>query len=244
MHATTWLRHELHGLFNFLLPPACALCQEPLDPPDPDTLCLTCCDSFPPQTEPHCPVCALPYPADTGPAHHCQNCLQHKKSFSGVTPLGPFEGPLREAVHRFKYRGDINLDRPLGNMLARKLGNTSPCFGMIVPVPLHPIKLRQRGYNQSTLIARQLARALKIPLVRDLLIRNKQGATQKEISARDRKKNVRQLFTCTRQLQGESILLVDDVMTTGATARESSKTLLRAGAKAVHVAVLARAPLK
>ena len=117
-------------------------------------------------------------------------------------------------------------------------------FDLIVPVPLHTTKLRQRGYNQPALIAGRLAKTLNIPVQYDLLVRTQQGGTQKETSARDREKNVRKLFACTRQLQGEQVLLVDDVMTTGATARACSRSLLKNGAATIHVAVLARAPLR
>ncbi len=244
MQATAWLKREVHGLFNWLLPPACALCLEPLDPPDPDRFCPTCIAQIPPLDEPRCPICALPYPAAAGGGHRCQSCLQEKRvSFSGVTALGAHQDLLRDAVHRFKYRNDINLDRPLGKMLARALEPSAAKFDLLVPVPLHQSKLRQRGYNQSMLIARQLSRTLQLPMASDLLRRKDSAAVQKEMAARDRAKNVRGIFTCSRPLSQRSILLVDDVMTSGATARECSRTLLAAGAASIHVAVLSRAPL-
>jgi len=245
MPAKRFFLRELRGLFDFLLPPACALCLTPLVPPDPNSFCSTCSAELPKLAAAHCPLCALPYPAEAGPGHHCQNCLQHGTSlFNGVTPLGPFEGILREAIHRFKYRGDINLDRPLGHLLADKLRQAGQDHGLIVPVPLHAAKLRRRTYNQADLIARRLAKALNLSRADDLLLRRQEGATQQEISARDREQNVRRLFACTRPVDGAHILLVDDVMTTGATARACSRTLLASGAASVHVAVLARAPLR
>jgi len=245
MSANRFFLRELRGLFDFLLPPACALCLTPLVPPDPNTFCSACNADLPKLAAAHCPLCALPYPTDADLGHHCQNCLQHGTAlFSGVTPLGPFEGILREAIHRFKYRGDINLDRPLGHLLADKLRQAGQAQGLIVPVPLHAAKLRQRTYNQAGLIASRLAKALDLSVTEDLLVRRQEGATQKEISARDREQNVKRLFTCTRPVGGKHILLVDDVMTTGATARACSRTLLANGAASVHIAVLARAPLR
>ncbi len=245
MQTIAWFRQEVRGLFNFLLPPACALCLEPLTPPDPDSFCPSCLDKIPRLEKTCCPICALPHPDDAGSAHHCQACLLEKRSsFTGVVALGPHQDLLRDAVHRFKYRNDINLDRPLGNLLAAKVRDTGHAIDLIVPVPLHKRKLSKRGYNQSALIARQVSRTLELPTTNSLLSRTHQGAIQKEMRARDRTRNVRGLFTCSRNLHKENILLVDDVMTTGATARECSRTLLAAGASSVRVAILSRAPLK
>lgn len=245
MHTMPWLQQATRAMFNLLLPPACALCLKALTPADPDFFCHSCRDQIQPLQKPYCPRCALPYPTETGDGHFCQTCLQEKKAaFSGVTTIGPYQGLLRDAIHRFKYRNDINLDRPLGSLLSRKVEYTIRPVDLVVPVPLHKIKLRQRGYNQSTLLARQIAKQLKWTFVGDLLVRTRPDPPQKELAARDRTKNVKNAFALQRQLADERVLLVDDVMTTGATARECARTLAAAGAASVDVAVLARAPLR
>ncbi len=245
MHFMPWLQQATRDMFNILLPPACAFCLDTLAPPDPDFLCNACRDLIRPLQKPCCPRCALPYPAETGTGHFCQSCLQEKTiKFNSVTAAGPYEGLLRDAIHRFKYRNDINLDRPLGCLLAREIVKTAQPADLVIPVPLHKTKLRQRGYNQSALLARQIAKQLQWPYASDLLIRTRPDPPQKELAARDRTKNVKNAFTLQRQLAGERILLVDDVMTTGATARECSRTLISSGATAVDVAVLGRAPLR
>ena len=245
MQIPGWLRREARDLFNFLLPPACALCLKPLDPPDPDALCQNCLDRIILRQHPSCPRCALPYPLDSGPDHLCQTCLLEKRvSFSSVTTIGHYDGLLRDAIHRFKYRDNIHLDRPLAALLAGLLRRDNPVFDLIIPIPLHRSKLRQRTYNQSALLARQLAKQLKLPLELDLLERSKTAPPQQGLSARDRHINIRDSFKLDHKLSGESILLIDDVMTTGATAREASKVLIKGGASDVHLAVLARASLR
>jgi ComF family protein len=245
MHIMPWLQQATRDMFNILLPPACALCLEALTPPDPDFFCNSCRDLILPLQKPCCPRCALPYPSATGTGHFCQSCLQEKTiKFNSVTAAGPYEGLLRDAIHRFKYRNDINLDRPLGCLLARKVGNAVHPTSLVIPVPLHESKLRQRGYNQSALLAKQIAKQLKWPLAGDLLVRTRPDPPQKELAARERTKNVKNTFALQRQLAGESILLIDDVMTTGATARECARILRASGATTVDVAVLGRAPLR
>ena len=238
-------RHEVRSLFNYFLPPACALCLEPLLPPDPDSLCQNCTTQIVPIKRSSCPRCALPYPAEYENDHYCQTCLLEKKPlFTGVTSVGHYDGVLRDAIHRFKYRNNINLDRPLATMLADRLDREHVDCDLVLPVPLHRNKLRQRTYNQSALLARQLSRRINTPALLNLLERTKQTPPQQGLSARDRLQNVKGSFALRERLHGESILLVDDVMTTGATARECARTLLKGGAGSIYIAILARAALQ
>ncbi len=241
----TWLRQEVCGLLDLLLPPACGLCLTRLDPPDPDAFCPACSENILPLPSPRCPRCALPYHPGAGNDHHCQTCLQESRPvFSGVVAVGPYEGLLREAIHRFKYRNDINLDRPLARMLADRIISANVPVDLVLPVPLHRDRLVQRSYNQSALLAKRIARALGAAYRFDRLARIRQGAPQKEMAARERSENVKKSFALRQPLAGERVLLVDDVMTTGATVRECARTLLAGGAASVHVAVLARASLR
>ena len=245
MHKISWLRHEVRSLFNYLLPPACALCLEPLLPAEPDSLCQNCTTQIIPLKRSSCPRCALPYPSKYDGDHFCQTCLLEKKPlFTGVTSVGYYDGLLRDAIHRFKYRNNINLDRPLAAMLTDLLNQKDICCDMVIPVPLHRNKLRQRTYNQSALIARKLAHRMNLPVKLNLLKRIKQAPPQQSLSARDRLQNVRGAFTLDKKLHDQSILLVDDVMTTGATARECARTLLKGGAGSIQIAILARAALR
>lgn len=245
MLRTFQLRQHLRSFFNFLLPPACALCLEPLTPPDPNSFCPGCRGQIPPLMDPRCRRCSVPYQAESGANHFCQTCLQEKiPLFDQVTSIGFYDGLLREAIHQFKYRNNINLDRPLAAMLAEQIQQANLTSDLIIPVPLHRDKLRQRTYNQSTLITRKLTSIIDTPYRLDLLARATPAPPQKGLSARERLQNVKGAFTLHGKLNGETVLLVDDVMTTGATIRACAKTLLAGGAGKVQIAILARAALR
>jgi len=187
----------------------------------------------------------LPYPADEGHDHLCQACLLEPPPFLKVETVGLYEGRLRQAVHRFKYRGEFSLDRSLGHLLASVLESSDADFrpDLLIPVPLHLNRLRERGYNQSLLLARVLGRRWRIPVCSRLLVRVLPTPPQQGLRAAERRRNIKGAFRVNASLKGEKVLLIDDVMTTGATARECSGTLLSAGAKEVCVAVIGRARL-
>ncbi len=245
MTLSSRLRYELGGLLELLLPPACPLCggsmpQGPGRPP----LCRACLTGIPPLESPCCPRCSLPYPAEKGSDHLCEPCLRQAPPFSWAAALGLYQGSLRTAVHRFKFSGAIGLDRPLANLLAEKLKERVEDFqpDLLVPVPLHPARLRQRSYNQSLLLARQLSRHWQVPTAHRLLMRTQETPSQQGLSADIRRRNLKGAFSLLHPLCGKRILLVDDVLTTGATARECSRVLLSGGASAVSATVLARTP--
>jgi ComF family protein len=224
-----------------MLPPICHLCSKPLSNEDETDFCLTCQQNIPPIPAAACRRCALPYPTDISDDHLCGDCLNEKKPlFERVISAGIYDGTLKEAIHRFKYRDKINLDRPLAELLIAELtGLKLP--DLIMPVPLHKNRLRQRTYNQSALLARLLAKKLGRPLRLHQLIRNHDTPPQQGQSATDRKKNLKNAFALSAPLQGENILLVDDVLTTGATVRECCRALHKNGSGSITVAVLARA---
>lgn len=238
-----WRHHlarEGRGLLELLLPPCCPGCgeQRPLTPVG---ICRPCLRTL--QLPPaRCPRCAFPYPGDLASGHLCERCSRQPPDFLDTYALGLYQGPLRQLVSSLKFRRRPLLDRPLGELLARRLqrrGDPQP--DLIIPVPLHLHRLRQRGFNQALLLARGLAAAWRSPVAANLLEQTRPTHTQKGLDARRRQDNLRGIFAVKRQLDGERLLLVDDVMTTGATARACSAVLTRAGAGEVRVAVLARA---
>ncbi len=234
------LRNAFGWLVDQFFPSACPLCGKTLLAASSGPFCQACLAGFIPLPPAHCPVCALPFKSRQGSAHLCGRCSKNSPSFTRIAAVGLYEQSLRQAVHLLKFNRRIGLDRPLAGMLAAQL---DPEYrpDLIVPVPLHPNRLRQRCYNQAQLLARELATLLDRPLASRLLIKVRETEAQQRLSARERETNLRQAFQLSRQLAGERVLLVDDVMTTGATLLACSRVLMAGGAGEVRGAVVGRA---
>jgi ComF family protein len=159
-----------------------------------------------------------------------------------VVALDGYEGALATVVKKLKYQGRTDLARPLGRRLADAVRATRPILpDGVVSVPLHPKRLAERGYNQSALVARELARALCLPFSPWALARRRSTSQQASLDKREREKNVAGAFEVRARLPAARILLVDDVVTTGATAVEAAAALLLSGATEVSVASVLRA---
>lgn len=164
--------------------------------------------------------------------------MKNPPAFAAVKSFGLFEGTLATAIHLFKFQRLRRLHRPLGELLF--------CFDLsgtdaIIPVPLTISGLRERGFNQSLLIAKAVSFRAKIPLIMDGLVKRTDTVPQIGLSRNERKANLKGAFSAERRFAGMKLLLTDDVMTTGSTANECSKELLKAGASEVTVLTLARA---
>jgi ComF family protein len=158
--------------------------------------------------------------------------------------LGLYDGPIREAIHLLKYRGKPFLVKPLVGLLS--LGYPFidyDAYDLMVPVPLHPKRLRERGFNQALIVGRAIGRREKVPCTGFVLRKTRLSAPQVDLSPKEREKNVRGSFAVVdpAKVEGKRVLLVDDVMTTGSTVNECARELLKAGAKGVDVFTLARA---
>jgi ComF family protein len=152
-----------------------------------------------------------------------------------------YQGVMAEAIQRFKYHGEIQLADSLG-WLWKKISLEDLSFEVIIPVPLYPSRLRERGFNQSLVLGRILGRFLHKPVVIKGLRRTRNTVPQVELDHAQREKNVRGAFEVgdSQEIKGKSVLLVDDVFTTGATVNECTKVLKKAGAGQVYVLTLAR----
>jgi competence protein ComFC len=166
--------------------------------------------------------------------------MKKKPVYTKCITYGIYEGALAEALHQFKFYGLKRLAKPLGNLL---LDIDLPKTDGIIPVPLSIKGLRDRGFNQSLLLARIIAKEMKIPLLMDVLSKKKETLPQIGLSSKERLSNLKGSFEAREDIDGRRLLLVDDVITTGATVTECSKELLRAGAEDVAVVALARAVL-
>lgn len=175
----------------------------------------------------------------------CNACRSTDPLLDGVRAFAFHGGPLRQAIHCFKYEDLHCLAAPLGRLMAQgwlTLAGNHPDFDFIVPVPLHRARLRERGYNQSALLARELGTHLGIPVAEDLLSRTRATVPQVGLSAGERRANVRGAFQCLKgALDRRKVLLVDDVYTTGSTLESACGALRESGAVSVWAYTLARA---
>jgi ComF family protein len=190
-----------------------------------------------------CPRCASTVGPHTDTDEGCLRCRSHRFHFASVTRLGPYDGRLREAVLRIKDEGGEALAEELGRAFAvtRRAQLSAGQPEVVVPVPLHWRRRLTRGYNQSETVARALADELGLPLKAGWLVRTKPTPQQSNVSATARWENVRGAFRIgfRAPVRGVRVLLVDDVLTTGATADAAATILRQAGAAQVSVAVLA-----
>lgn len=230
---SNWIRNIQFWLY----PPRCLLCGAPgeggLD------LCGPCRAALP-WLGPHCPVCAVPLPEGAdGP---CGTCLAADPPYTRILAPLYYRPPVDWLIPRLKFQGRLSHARLLGSLmaeyLAARLGDPPD---LILPVPLHPTRLRERGFNQARELAVPVARRLGLPLGRGLVRRVKATRAQMELSARQRRANVRGAFAVTGPVEGLRIALVDDVATTGATLGALAQALRRAGAREVQCWVAARA---
>jgi ComF family protein len=162
--------------------------------------------------------------------------------FDRCRSAGIYEGPLREAIHRLKFDGCETLGRSLGRWLARSLPGEVAEADLVAPVPLHPRRARERGYNQAAILSGSLAKATRRPHLSALLIKRTPTHPQTGLGRRERRRNLRGTFSLAPRavLRGRRILLVDDIYTTGCTVEECARVLRRAGARSVRVVTLAR----
>jgi ComF family protein len=177
----------------------------------------------------------------SSPGHVCLSCRERPPHFDQALAAGLFEGSLREAIHVFKYQAVWALGRPLSEWMASQVNVSAP-LDMVMPVPLHTKRLRERGFNQALLLANGVAVRFAIPLVLDNLVRVRFTRPQVELAGRDRMKNVSGAFSlrCPDVVHGKRVLLIDDVFTTGATLNECSRVLKHAQAHSVTAFTLAR----
>jgi len=175
----------------------------------------------------------------------CPNCQQRPPAYIKLRSFASFEGTIRNALHRLKYKSDIGLGEALSKHLIELYNRERWIVDFIMPVPLGQRRLKQRGFNQAGLLARPMAYATNIPYRADLLIKRRETPSQVGLSASERAQNVTGAFFCKSPIvSGKSILIIDDVTTTGSTINACAQALCEAGAAAVYGLTLARALLQ
>lgn len=221
---------------NFIFPSACPACDNPTDNLSYAPFCRRCWNSIRQYTGPSCSVCGVHLVSAY--ADKCKNCLEDPPAFTQASSFTHYEGLIASAIHYLKFAGIRRLSRPLSEFL---LFHDTEGIDAIIPVPLSPSGLKNRGFNQSLLLSRHFSKEKKLPLLMDVLKKISDTPPQVGLSAAQRAVNVRKAFACTGRVKDMRLLLIDDVMTTGATVNACSKQLLRSGAKSVSVLSLARA---
>lgn len=238
----------LSQLIDIIYPPRCHICNRFLsnDERDPSSfhLCSGCLDSLTPIAHPMCTICGLPFPTSTGPDHLCENCLRKRPWYDFLRSPYLYSGPLIECIQRFKYNMETHLISSLGHLLSSFAKECMPNLKdfVIIPVPLHRRRLKERGFNQSLLLARVLSSDLGNQLDYLSLTRNRYTQAQTGLKKKERRKNVKDAFSIIKPdaIKEKKILLIDDVFTTGYTLNECARTLKKSGATTVICLTMAR----
>lgn len=234
-------RSLIDGALDLVFGSLCFLCREAA-PPGGGGLCKSCCETMAPIAGELCPVCgALD---KTGEDSACPGCISEPRVFDSARAYTEYAGLARETVLAFKYGGKPGLARAIANLMADWAAEIVREEGseVLVPVPLHGERLKERGYNQAALLAARLAGPLGLPVDYATLRRLRPTARQSDLERADRFLNVKDAFgfSGTKPFEKRSVVLLDDVLTTGATASECAKALKEGGAKRVMVLTFAR----
>jgi ComF family protein len=233
-----WSRSQdiMQQCLDMLFPACCAGCQR-----IGHVLCPSCVAKIQPLPSPFCQLCGTPL----SPEGTCKNCQYHPLKLSGQRAVSLYQEPLRGCIHGLKYDGNTRLSEPLGKLLAQAYIRYGMRADMLIPVPLHSERQQQRGYNHAALLAEVCSAQLGVPLNNGALVRQRATVAQVDLHPRERYQNVAGAFACASApasgvIKGRSIVIVDDVSTTGATLEACAAPLFAAGVKEVWGLVLAR----
>lgn len=235
-------QQALQAFLNLVYPPHCALCRA--ETPPREHLCAACRKTAQRIASPFCEICSTPFEGQIEGPFACPACRENKHDFDCAIVPYLSRGAVRELIHRFKYNHHFHLRHVLAGWLLEALADPrlqALPFDQIVPVPLHPARERDRGFNQARVLAQFLARQTGIPMA-NALRRTRFTTTQTRLDRETRIENLRNAFEMrhTVEVQNLHLLLIDDVLTTGATVNECARVLKRAGASSVRVVTVAR----
>jgi ComF family protein len=238
------LNSILTGLADVIFPSRCLTCGAVVGE-DRQSFCGDCFAQIKFIRSPLCPCCGQPFAEPGDSDHLCGDCLLSRPAYSAARALGQYETVLMDVIHKFKYGGKITSGERLGELMA---GFPYPAFdpadySLIIPVPLHPRRLRQRGFNQALILAREISRRFSIRMDFSTLKRIVFTESQTSLRKETRERNIKGAFSVADagKIKGERIILVDDVYTTGSTVKECVRVLLKNKAGKVAVLTLARA---
>ena len=239
---TLALLNPFRGLVSLIYPAFCAVCSVAVGPGE--NLCAVCEEKTPRILPPFCAKCSQPFAGEITGSFVCANCEDRVLHFDAAVSAFRSRGVVRKVIHDFKYGRQLHLRHLVGRWLSAALTDARLAgqrFDLIVPVPLHPARQRERGFNQAELLALELRRECELPLGK-VLQRTRYTTTQTQFDRSERMENLRGAFRLRRgcNVQDFRMLLVDDVLTTGSTLSECAFVLKKAGALSVHAATAAR----
>jgi ComF family protein len=228
------IMHTLSAWIRPIMSPACFLCCRPAGD---SGLCNACLTSLPIARGARCPVCA----SITVTASQCGRCIQRRPNYDHAIAALEYVSPVDHLVTGLKYSRDLSAARALAFMLARIL-EREPYPDIVLPMPIAPARLRERGFNQAEEIARYACAGFGLKVSRGVAQRSSSVLPQASLPWRERARNVRGVFRCDTEVTGKTIAVIDDVLTTGATLDELAAVLKRAGAQSVVGWIVARTP--
>jgi ComF family protein len=223
----------LNRLIDSLFPPGCLICAAMEDVEN--GVCINCRNQMNKVPEPVCDICGRP----VGTSGICLTCLDSTPDFERIVTTFTFDGKTREAIHAFKYRGRTGLKKYFGKLVQQSMIKADIRPDVITFIPMHWTRLFVRGYNQSALIAGELAKLTGVRAGFDVLVKIRKTKTQAGLDRKARHKNIRGSFLA-KGVKGLSVLVVDDVITTGETAGAAALALKKAGADKVFIAGIGR----
>ena len=229
-------------LTRLIFPATCRCCSRELSAEE-KYFCAACFGGATKISQPLCTYCGAPFPHGVGIDHPCMDCMRKKPPFDKARAAVLYEGVIRDAIRLYKYRPVRGLKKALGEFTSEAAVRWFPDATMVMPVPLHRRRLWKRGFNQSLFLAESAAEALGVKVSLHGLGRIRHTRPQVGLSPDEREKNINGAFKIAGDgdVKGGRVLLVDDVYTTGATARECAKMLRRAGAEKVYILTVAQA---
>lgn len=235
-----WLNNTLFKLVGT----HCFLCGQRFKPYISNHFCHNCLKDLPKLAQ-TCSQCGIGINTDHNQIDNpqCGPCLTRPPSYDRVISAFAYANPIRQLVSQFKYQRQLAIGEMLSEILTAKVLESAPSIEAILPVPLHPSRLRLRGFNQALELARPLAKELKRPLLLSQVHRQKNTLEQSSLSGKQRRSNLKQAFTISGPIPYTSIAIVDDVMTTGSTVGELSALLKRNGVNYIEVWCVARATI-
>ncbi|MCL5105578.1 MAG: ComF family protein [Armatimonadetes bacterium] len=223
------------GLLDLIYPPFCLVCEKPGE----EALCAECIEKIDLVGRACCHKCGAPTEE-----YECRDCRERVFAFEYARSAAIFEGVLRDAIHRLKYDSRLALADPLAELMVRCFPDTTlpGKVDLIIPIPIHPSRMPERGFNQAKELAARFCKRVRLPIATDVLLKTKKTAHQVDLARDERGINLEGAFVARNadKISGKRILLIDDVFTTGSTLHEAATVLMQVGAKAVYAYTLAR----